>query len=135
MLGTRRTEQVYNMKITVGDKEGSTHQIELEDSSRLAGKKIGEEFDGGIVGLNGYKLEITGGSDKSGIPMRRSIEGTIRRRVLIEEGQGVRDTEEGTRKRKSVRGDTVSEDIEQLNTRVVEEGSKSIEELLEEDEE
>jgi small subunit ribosomal protein S6e len=122
------------MKVTVGDTNGETHQIEVEEASQLVGKEIGETFDGGIVGLNGYELEITGGSDKSGIPMRKSIEGAVRRRILIGEGQGVRDTEEGTRKRKSVRGKMVSEEVEQLNTKVVEEGSKSVEELLEEEE-
>lgn len=122
------------MKVTVGDTDGETHQIEVEESARLVGKKIGETFDGGIIGLDGYEIEIRGGSDTSGIPMRKSIEGPLMRRVLIGEGQGIRDTEEGTRKRKSVRGNTVSEEIEQLNTKVVEEGSKSVEELLGEEE-
>lgn len=123
------------MKVTVGDTDGETHQIEVEDSAQLVGKKIGETFDGGIIGLDGYEIEITGGTDTSGIPMRESIEGPLRKRVLIEKGQGIRDTEEGTRKRKSVRGNTVSDETEQLNTKVVEEGSKSIEELLGEEEE
>ena len=123
------------MKVTVGDTDGETHQIEVEDSARLIGKKIGEAFDGGIIGLDGYEIEITGGSDTSGIPMRESIEGPMMKKVLIEQGQGIRDTEEGTRKRKSVRGNTVSDDTEQLNTKVVEEGSKPVEELLGEEEE
>ncbi|MFB6209391.1 MAG: 30S ribosomal protein S6e [Candidatus Nanohaloarchaea archaeon] len=118
------------MKVTVGNSDGETHQIEVEDSSKLVGKKIGEEIDGGIIGLEGYSLEITGGSDKQGFPMRESIEGAVRRRILIEEGQGIREDEEGVRRRKSVRGNTVSEEIEQLNTRVVDEGSKPVEELL-----
>ncbi len=122
------------MKITVGDTDGQTHQIEVEDSSQLTGKQIGDEFDGGIVGLSGYTLKITGGSDKQGFPMRRSIDGTIRRQVMIGDGAGIQEDGEGTRKRKSVRGNTVSDEIEQLNTQVVEEGSKSVEELLSEDE-
>lgn len=123
------------MKITVGDTDGQTHQIEIEDSSQLTGKKVGEEFDGGIAGLSGYTLKITGGSDKQGFPMRRSIEGTIRKQVMLEKGAGIQEDEEGVRRRKSVRGNTVSDEIEQLNTQVVEEGSKSIEDLLSEDEE
>ncbi len=123
------------MKVTVGTKDGKTHQIETEESSKITGKKVGEEFDGGIVGLEGYTLEITGGSDRDGFPMRESIEGTARRRVLLENGAGIQEDEKGVRRRKSIRGNTVSEEIEQLNTKVVEEGSKSVEELLSDDEE
>jgi len=122
------------MKITVGDTDGQTHQIEIEDSSQLTGKKVGEEFDGGIAGLSGYTLKITGGSDKQGFPMRKSIEGTIRKQIMLHKGAGIEEGEHGVRKRKSVRGNTVSEEIEQLNTQVIEAGSKSIEEILSEDE-
>ncbi len=122
------------MQVTIGTSDGKTHQIELDDPSQVVGKKIGDELEGGIVGLDGYKLEITGGSDRDGFPMRKSLEGTGRRRALIGEGPGIREDEGGVRRRKSVRGNTVSEDIQQLNTRVAEEGSKSVEELLSEDE-
>ncbi|WP_414836533.1 30S ribosomal protein S6e [Candidatus Nanohalococcus occultus] len=123
------------MQITIGTDDGKTHQVELEDASQLVGKEIGETFEGGIVDLNGYKLEITGGSDKQGFPMRESIEGPARRRVLIEDGSGINEEEDGVRRRKSVRGKQVSEDIQQLNTTVAEEGSKSVEELLSDEEE
>lgn len=116
------------MKITVGNTDGKTHQIEADEVAQIFGKKIGETFDGGIIGLSGYELEITGGSDKQGFPMRKSIEGTIRKRILLEEGSGIRDKE--NRRRKSIRGNTVSDEVEQLNTKVVEEGSKTIDELL-----
>lgn len=125
------------MEVTIGTQDGSTFQTELEDAGQIIGKKIGEEFDGGIVGLNGYALKITGGSDKQGFPMRKSLEGPARRKVLIGDGSGIHETEDGVRRRKSVRGNTVSDEIQQLNTTVAEEGSKSVEELLnaEEDEE
>ena len=67
--------------------------------------------------------------------MRRSIEGVERHRILLEDGAGIDEDEDGVRRRQSVRGNTVSGNIEQLNTTVVEEGSKSVEELLGEDEE
>lgn len=123
------------MKITIGTQNGKTFQTETEDNSQLIGKEIGDEIDGGIVGVPGYTLEITGGSDRAGFPMRETIEGSEREKVLIEEGSGIQADEEGVKKRKSVRGRTVSGQIEQLNTRVVEEGSKSVEEILEEEEE
>ncbi len=123
------------MQVTIGTQDGETFQTELEDSSQLTGKKIGETFDGGIIGLSGYELEITGGSDRQGFPMRKSIEGTARRKVLLEEGSGTREKEQGMRRRKSVRGNTVSDEIQQLNTTVAEKGSKSVEDLLGEEEE
>lgn len=122
------------MQVTIGSSDGKTHQIEIEDTSSLQGKKMGETFSGGIIGLDGYELEITGGSDKDGFPMRKSIEGPARRRVLIEKGSGVKEDEDGVKRRKSVRGDTVSEEIQQLNTKVVKEGSEPVEELLQNEE-
>lgn len=123
------------MQITIGRDDGQTFQTEIEESAKLVGKEVGDEFDGGIVGLSGYTLKITGGSDRSGFPMRETIEGSERERVLIEDGSGIDVSEDGVRERKSVRGKRVSDEIQQLNTRVVEEGSKSVEELLGEDEE
>jgi len=123
------------MQITIGTSDGKTLQQEIEETGQLVGKEVGEEFDGGIVGLEGYTLKITGGSDRSGFPMRKSIEGSERKRVLLEDGAGIDEDEDGVRRRKSVRGNTVSDEIEQLNTTVVEEGSKSVEELLGEEEE
>lgn len=123
------------MQITIGTTEGQTFQTEVEETSQLVGKEVGDELEGGIIGLNGYTLKITGGSDKSGIPMRKSIEGSERQRVMIGDGQGINEDEDGVRRRKSVRGKMVSDEIQQLNTTVVEEGSKSVEEILSEDEE
>ncbi len=131
MLGTaEELSEVTSMQVTVGTQSGDTHQLEIDDPGSIVGKKVGETFKGGVIGLDGYTLEITGGSDSDGFPMRESIDGTGRRKVLLEKGAGIREKESGVRKKKSVRGNTVSEDIQQLNTRVVEEGSKSVEELL-----
>jgi len=130
------TEQVkQSMKVTIGTEDGETFQTEVEDNSQLIGKEVGEEIDGGLVGVPGYTLKITGGSDRAGFPMRKGIEGSERQKVLIEDGSGIQAEEEGIRRRKSVRGRTVSGQIEQLNTTVVESGSKSVEEILEGDEE
>lgn len=123
------------MKVTIGTTNGDTFQTEVEDNSQLIGNEVGDEIDGGLVGVPGYTLEITGGSDKAGFPMRKSIEGSERKKVLIEDGSGIQAEEKGIKQRKSVRGRTVSGQIEQLNTKVVEEGSKSVEEILEGDEE
>lgn len=123
------------MQITVGTQDGKTFQVESENPEQILGTQIGETFSGGIIGLDGYELEVTGGSDKDGFPMRRSVEGTERKRMLLGDGSGIQNQEEGMKKRKSVRGNTVSNQIQQLNTKVVESGEKSVEELLEDSEE
>lgn len=122
------------MQVNIGTSDGNVHQIETEPE-KFVTKEIGDEVDGSSLGLDGYTLEITGGSDKSGFPMRENIEGSERKRVMIEDGSGINVEEDGIRKRKSVRGNTVSTEIEQLNMKVIEEGSKTIEDVLDEDEE
>lgn len=134
MRGTEQGEKLP-MQITIGTQDGETYQKEIEDASQIFGTKIGETFDGGIIGLSGYKLEVTGGSDRDGFPMKESIEGTERRRILLKDGVGIKTEKEGERRRKSVRGKAVSNQIEQLNTKVVEAGDKSVEEVLNESEE
>ena len=115
----------------------SSHQMEVEAalSKKLIGLKIGEDFDASMVGLEGYQLRITGGSDKNGFPMKRDVDGPRRIRSLLTSGVGFRPTRKGQRKRKTVRGNTLSDDIVQVNTVVVKKGKKSITELLEGSEE
>lgn len=121
------------MQINIGSPNGEVYQVESE-AENFVGKQIGDSFNGEVIELNGYEFEITGGSDKSGFPMRKSIEGNERRRVLIKDGAGIRPEEKGDRLRKSVRGNTVSTEIEQLNVTVVEEGGKSLEDHFSEEE-
>lgn len=125
------------MQAVIGTQDGDTHQFELDETqaSALTGLSIGDEVDGSAIGLNGYTLEITGGSDTEGFPMRETVEGTGRRRLLVKEGVGARDLEEGERRRKSVRGNTVADDIAQVNLRVVEAGGEDVAALLGADEE
>ena len=84
------------------------------DVNPLLGLQIGNETDASIVGLNG-KLKITGGSDKSGVPMRSDIHGAARKRILLSKGVGLQDVEFGQRVRKLMRGNTISEEIYQVN--------------------
>ena len=75
---------------------------------------MGQETDASVVGLTG-KLKLTGGSDKSGVPMRNDIHGSARKYVLLSKGVGLQDAEKGERVRKLMRGNTVSEEIYQIN--------------------
>ena len=61
--------------------------------NHFLGKKIGDSVDGMFVGegdksLSGYKLQITGGSDVTGRPMRPDLDGSGVKSVLITAGVG-----------------------------------------------
>jgi small subunit ribosomal protein S6e len=118
-------------KVVVSDKENS-YQIESDDSNnkQIIGLSIGDDFDGDLVGLKGYKLKITGGSDKNGFPMKKDIEGPRRIRSLVSGGIGYKPKADGVRRRKSFRGNTISEDSIQINTIVTESGNKPIKDIL-----
>lgn len=105
-----------NFKLTISDIKGKSITKELKDAdvNPLLGLQIGNETDATIVGLKG-KLKITGGSDKSGVPMRSDIHGAARKRVLLSKGVGLQDVEFGQRVRKLMRGNTISEEIYQVN--------------------
>ena len=105
-----------NFKLTVSDVKGKSITKELKDSdaNTLLGLQLGNETDASIVGLKG-KLKLTGGSDKSGVPMRNDIHGSARKYVLLSKGVGLQAAEIGQRIRKLMRGNTVSEEIYQIN--------------------
>ena len=105
-----------NFKLTVSDVKGKSITKELKDSdaNTLLGLQLGNDTDASIVGLQG-KLKLTGGSDKSGVPMRKDIHGSARKYVLLSKGVGLQATEIGQRVRKLMRGNTVSEEIYQIN--------------------
>lgn len=95
--------------------KGKSISKELKDSDAnpLLGLQLGNETDAAIIGLNG-KLRLTGGSDKSGVPMRSDIHGAARKYVLLSKGIGLQ-AETGQRVRKLMRGNTISEEIYQVN--------------------
>ncbi|MEM0481134.1 MAG: 30S ribosomal protein S6e [Candidatus Aenigmatarchaeota archaeon] len=119
-------------KIVINDPETrKSYQIEVEQSlaPQLIGKKIGDKIDGNIIGLSGYELEITGGTDKDGFPMHPNIPGTVKKKVLLSSPPCFRPKKKGLRKKKTVRGNTVSADIVQINMKIIKKGEKPIEEL------
>jgi len=108
-----------------------SHQIELEGSKEdaLVGTEIGEEIEGSKLGLTGYILEVSGGSDKAGVPMRKDLEGQGRGELLLSGGEGFNPSRDGERRRKSIHGRTVSRDIVQVNLVVTGEGEEPLQEL------
>ena len=115
-------------KIILSDPEtGESKIVEIEGSRAvpLVGRRIGEEIDGTVVGLGGHKLRITGGSDKDGFPMRHDIHGGVRTRVIITNGIGFHSTRKGERRRKTLRGSTITEEIVQINMKILEKPRKA----------
>jgi len=121
------------MKVVVSDPEsGRSYQIELKETEtkKLIGLKIGDMISGEILGLPGYELQITGGSDRDGFPMRPDFAGIGRKKILLSGPPGFHPRRKGERRRKYVRGNQISEAIVQVNTKVVKRGEKPLEEIL-----
>jgi small subunit ribosomal protein S6e len=117
-------------KLVINDPAtGKSFNFEVtgHHAQNLLNKKIGDQVDGINANLPGYKLQITGGSDKAGFPMRADFEGTTRRRLLLTEGIGYHPVDApGRRKRQSVRGNRISAEIVQVNLKVAKAGSKPV---------
>jgi len=115
-------------KVIVSDPEdGTSKVIELEEvrAAPLIGRRIGETIDGTVVDMPAYKLLIRGGSDTDGVPMRPNVHGGGRRKVILSGGAGFKPERKGERKRKTVRGDIITDEIIQINTKIVEKPKKT----------
>ena len=114
-------------KVIVSDPEvGTSKVVELEETraASFIGRKVGEVIDGAVVDLPAHKLQLTGGSDRDGVPMRPSVHGGVRRKVVLSGGVGFNPHEAGQRKRKTVRGNVVTDEIVQINTKIIEKPKK-----------
>ena len=123
--------------VAVSDPEsGHTYQIEVDgqDANRFIGRELGEEVDAGAVGLDGYTLELTGGSDTAGRPMRPDGRGVQTQSIMSDGGVGYEPTTDGERKRITLRGREVSDETRQINAKIVARGSDDVEDLLGDDE-
>ncbi|MBN1896274.1 MAG: 30S ribosomal protein S6e [Candidatus Aenigmarchaeota archaeon] len=117
-------------KLVISDpKTRKSYQKEVSGEG-LLGKKVGEKFSGAVAGLDGYELQITGGTDKDGFPMRKDVDGTGRKKILLSKSIGFKPKLEGQRKRKSIRGNTVSDEVAQINTKVIKQGKEPMEKIF-----
>jgi small subunit ribosomal protein S6e len=122
-----------DFRVVISDpKSGKAYQVELKDAgaNRFLGHRIGDKIDGAVLGLPGYSIVVTGGSDREGFPMRADLPGSRRRRLLVAGGTGYHPSAEGKKRRKSVHGKDISADVGQINVKIVESGAKPVEELL-----
>ncbi|MFA5406362.1 MAG: S6e family ribosomal protein [Candidatus Nanoarchaeia archaeon] len=111
-------------KLTINDKAKSYKQVVKEpEAAILVGLKIGDKVKGDHLGLIGYELIISGGSDKTGVPMHKGVLGADRAKMIkrLNNGSGVR---------KTVMGNTISENVVQINLTVAKKGAKELEELF-----
>lgn len=111
-------------KLVLSDPvSGRARQFEVKDpiAQRFVGLRIGDEVDGGVMREvfelpSGFRIRITGGSGVDGAPMLPNIEGAVKKYLLMSEGIGYHPEKRGIRKRKLVRGNTISDQIVQVNT-------------------
>lgn len=109
--------------LIISDPEtGKSQKVELEDNRMgpLVGRRIGEVIDGTVADLAGHKLQLTGGTDKDGIPMRPDVHGSAKSRIILSGGVGYKPKRKGERKRMVVRGNMVSIETTFLNFKIVE---------------
>ena len=128
---------MVEFKAVINDaKSGKSYQVSVSGhhANSLIGKKIGDVVDGIFVGLPGYKLQVTGGSDKDGFPMRHDLPGPRRKKLLVADGHGFNSPTDGLRKKKSFRGNTIAPDTVQLNMKISTPGAKAIEDLIKKEE-
>jgi len=122
--------------------KGKTYHIDAEAES-LIGKKIGDSVKGEEINkdLEGSEFVITGASDKAGFPSYSKVEGTGLKRVLLTKGFGLKKKHKkkktsnptlvkGIRMRRTVRANTISSDIVQINLNMTKEGPKSLAAML-----
>lgn len=114
-------------KLVLSDPlSGRARQFEIKDplASRFIGLRIGDEIDGSILKdyitlPPGFKIKITGGSGVEGAPMVPYVSGPVKKYVLLSHPPGYHPPKKGMRKRKLVRGDTISDTIVQINAVIV----------------
>lgn len=110
-------------------KTGKSYSKQLEGAF-LVGSKLHDKVKGDELGLPGYELQLTGGSDSAGFPMIPDLATAGRKKALLTKGPGVRINREGMKRRKTVRGNVVSVDTAQVNLKIVSAGPTDVDELL-----
>jgi small subunit ribosomal protein S6e len=122
---------MVEFKLVLSDAEKSyARAVGDPQSAGFLGKRIGETVGGELIGLSGYTLRISGGSDRSGFPLRPDIPGARQLRVYVGDGFGFHAPRAGQRKRRTYRGSAISEETVQINLVVEQKGPKPLSELL-----
>ena len=115
-------------KVIVSDPEtGTSKVVELDETraSPFIGRRLGETLDGSAVDLPAHTVQILGGSDKDGVPMIGNVHGGVRRRVVLSAGVGFAAKKHGERRRKTVRGNIITDEIVQINMKITQKPTKA----------
>src|SRR3989344_3550444 len=104
---------MVDVKLCIGNKGKSCNIV--QDIENFKGKKIHDKISGEAMGLSGYELEITGGSDKAGFPLRFDVSGVLRKKILIVTGVGTRNKDKGKKVRKTVASNKLNDYTAQIN--------------------
>lgn len=124
---------MVEFKVVVSDpKSGRAYNVDASGGAAgaIVGKRIGDEIDAGALGLAGYKLRITGASDRTGIAAKKGIPGAGRRNLLLAGGIGFHPVMDGERRRKTIRSSEITQDFVQINALVTAYGEKKLDELF-----
>jgi len=104
--------------------KSAASEIEGSRAQALVGRALGEIIDGSPLGIAQSKLIISGGCDKNGIPMRADVHGGVKKYIVLSSGSGFRPTRHGERRRKLVRGRTITDETYQINFTLTKEGGE-----------
>jgi len=121
-----------SFKVNIADpKTGKCYKTEVKDvrAAPFMGLNIGEKIEGTKIGIDGYEFSISGGTDYCGFPMRRGILG-IRKKLTIYPGIGFRGGLKGMKKRRTVCGHKINEQISAINLKVLKEGTKKLSDMF-----
>ncbi|MDD3573525.1 30S ribosomal protein S6e [Methanospirillum sp.] len=124
---------MVDFKVVLSDPAtGMAYNIDASGAGAgsFIGKSIGDEIDGSALGFDGYKIRITGASDRNGTPARKNLQFAGRRKILMTGGVGFHPVVEGERRRKMVRGGEITQDFVQINAVVATQGSKALAEYF-----
>jgi small subunit ribosomal protein S6e len=124
---------MVEFKVVVSDpKSGRAYNVDASGGAAgaIVGKRIGDEIDAGSLGLAGYKVLITGASDRTGIAAKKGIPGAGRRKLLLAGGIGFHPVMDGERRRKTIRSSEITQEFVQINAQVTTYGEKTLEELF-----
>ncbi|MGM5482467.1 MAG: 30S ribosomal protein S6e [Nanobdellota archaeon] len=109
-------------------KTAKSYKKEIKDNEAesFIGKRIGETVKGDNLGFPGYEFLITGGSDKSGFPMRWDVDSSSKKKILAVKGVGIKNKRKGMKVRKTVAGNTIGDETVQINLKVTKAGKDKL---------
>jgi len=118
------------MKLNISDpKTSKTYSVDADEKTNLnlLGKKIKDEIELTFIS-NGLKAVITGGSDKEGFPMHPTVDSDLRKKLYLKGGVGFKPKKKGERRKKRVVGRIISQNIQQVNLKIISGDTKILDE-------